>query len=1440
MHSIINGCKTGEEMRRDLKFTYLQSINWILLKCLSLIFVLSGELVAPVFSQPQGKLIIQNYDLIDIGSSNGAFWSSAQDNRGFTYFGGEQAVFEYDGTTWRKIELPNKSVVRSLAVDKNGVVYVGGVSEFGYLSADASGNSIYVSLIEKIPGDILEFPDIWSINATDDAIYFQSANYLFIYKNDEITTLELENSYHRSIAVNGNLIINQENTGLCSVKDGQLSKMPGGEFFIHKIISSIVDYGGGKLLIGTRKHGLFIYFPTARAGNRIKPLISEASDFLITYQHYHGIELPDDRYAFASLHNGVIITDRAGNILNLINKMTGSIDNISYFLNLTNNTELWITTSRGISLYNIYSALNYWDEESGIQGSANCIIEYKNSIYTGTNSGIYKMDIEPDDANHNRFRTGHFEKMGGIQPEVWEFLLFNPYPDQNNNNDKQLIAASREGLFCVDKQKIVFKTNRIGQLSVAHSKKNPSLIYLNAHPYFYILQYRNGTFESIWEKEISSYVISVTEDKYGDVWLGTKYYGLFRIGLEDFYSIPSNRQMTPIRNYNFDDINIENYTEDEESNTISNAKTYLYKGELIITSVGIYSYNRERNALVKTNILGDDIKNLNISLTAFNEDTFGNIWGVGNRVLDKQTNGQFRIVDLPYRILTIQSSSNNYYHDSREHTWIIGEQAVLRYQSGSAQFKHKNSFSAFIRKVEIGEDSVLFGGAHTKVQDGKKLFTSGQADSLIPAIKFKEQSIAFNYACPYFHDDIPLEYSILLEGYDNKWSEWSSTTKKEYSNLRENTYTFRVRARNYAGEISQEAAYKFIITPPWYRTFFAYVLYVTSILTLIYITIRIYVHRLKKSNINLENQVAQRTSELERQKEEINNQAIKLKTQNDRLINQRNWLSEMSKEILKTNRDKLKFFTNISHELRTPLTLILGPIEELSDENMSLSKEEQQNKYKTIIKNARRLLALVNQILEIRKLEISKPSLSAAKGDIVKFTYELTSYFKEISKKKEIHLIFNPEEKEIITWFDADKVSKILFNLLSNAFKFTHTGGEIKVTIRCSGEMIDDNNGKKTISIAVSDSGIGIDKEMLPKIFNRYFHSNRSLSLEQAGSGIGLNMAASLAEIHKGKIDVESEAGRGSTFTLSIPYGESYLNENEKEQQEVQDIFHDLNFKAKLKTINQLNITVRKKKTEPAEHSEKDLILVVDDSEDIRSYIIGEIRNRYDYIEAENGEEGFELVMKYNPAIIVSDIMMPVMDGYKFCIRIKSTIETSHIPIILLTSKSTDEDRRDGIQIGADAYISKPFNIKILLATIENLLQSTRRLKERFSKNLTYKSNDIVITPADEKFITKALEILDANLSDINFGVEEFSKEMAMSQSTLYRKLKALSDESTNNFIKDFRLRKAAEIMVNHDLNVNEVSLMVGFNDSAYFAKIFKAKHGLSPTEYVKKNKPDH
>ncbi|HDR68536.1 MAG TPA: response regulator, partial [Bacteroidaceae bacterium] len=810
------------------------------------------------------------------------------------------------------------------------------------------------------------------------------------------------------------------------------------------------------------------------------------------------------------------------------------------------------------------------------------------------------------------------------------------------------------------------------------------------------------------------------------------------------------------------------------------------------------------------------------------------IWGLQNEILDKQPDGKFQVVSLPYRMLTIKNSTLHYLHDSRGATWIVGENALLRYDSKTVHPAVTTKFSALIRRVTISPDSTIFGGTFFTKNLNNRVIVKDQPESGIPAIRFKSRSISFEYSCPYFRDDIPLAYSYILEGYDANWSEWTHNKFKEYNNLREKHYTFRVRAKNYSGEISQEAVYRFTISPPWQRTMLAYFIFFTTIAAIIYLGIKSYVSRLKKSNIQLEKMIKERTSELEIQKEEINKQAEKLKTQNEKLIHQRNRMSEMSKEILRTNREKLRFFTNISHELRTPLTLILGPVEELAEEGQSLSKEQIKNKYDIITKNARRLLDLVNQILDFRKLEITRQKLSASEGDIVAFVNDLSSCFIELAKTKNINLLFTSEEKQIITWYDSDVIGKILFNMISNAFKFTDAGGKIKIGISLGKDRYSDRKEKKVINVTVTDTGIGIDEELLPRIFDRYYHSGKSVTFEQAGSGIGLSMAATLAEVHYGKIEVESELGKGSEFTLIIPYGESYLKESDKEPSSDQNVIESLNARAKMEVINHLNASTREKITEVSKDSGKSLVLIVEDSEDIRSYIIDGLSNQFDFIEAEDGDEGFKMAMKCNPDVIISDILMPKMDGYTLCAKIKSTLEISHIPVILLTSKSADEDQRTGLEIGADAYITKPFNLKLLEARIKNLIQTSARLKERFSKDLIYKPADIVITSTDEKFLNKALKTVEANISNHEFGVELFAKEMAMSQSTLYRKLKALTGESTNNFIKEFRLNQAAHILKNNDVQVSEVSLMVGFDDPAYFAKSFKQKFGKSPSEYTK------
>ncbi|MBN2698440.1 MAG: response regulator [Bacteroidales bacterium] len=1388
-------------------------------------------------SQPQGKLVIQNYDLTEIGSSSGAFWTVIKDRKGVLYFGGEQAVFEFDGTSWRRIEIPNKSVVRSLAISEAGTIYVGGVSEFGYLAPDSIGCLRYVTLLDKLPPDRLNFPDVWSINVIGDAVFFQTANLLFIYRNNEIRTLEIAESYHRSFAVNGKLILNQRNKGLCQLQGDRFILMPEGEFFGEMIISSVTVYEGGRLLVGTRRNGLYLYNPSASARNRIVPFSSEASLFLKEYHLYHGIELPGNRYAFATLRNGTIIMDRQGHILNFINKYTGSSDYSSYCLFLSNDSELWITSARGISLYNIHSALNYWDEEMGLYGTVNCIAEHRDKLYAGTASGLYLMDLKEVNRKNNGYQPDLFTHLKNLDSEVWELLPFNPGGPDAPGHENELLAATAQGLYNVDRQQLEFKTDRVGQLTIFQSRINPTLIYLNAHPTFYVLQYRHGGWIPVWEKQISSYIISIVEDPDGNVWLGTMYYGIFKIGLEDLFRNPAYRLSSFLPDTAFRSISIENFNTNDGLPSLTMAKTHLYQGDLIIACEGIYTFNSKTNRMEKAEHFGEEVSLWNRTMEDFEEDLFGNVWGHQNEILDKQPDGKFQIISLPYQKMALRNAALRYLHDRSGATWIGGEYGLLRYDSRMVYPSAVSDFSTLLRRVTISGDSTIFGGAAFSGYQQDQSVVEKPPGAYTASIPYRSRSILFEYSCPYFMDDIPLEYSYFLEGYDNGWSEWSKSTFKEYSNLREKSYTFRVRAKNYAGEISREAVYPFTITPPWQRTLLAYLVYAISFITVIFFGIKLYVSRLRQSNIQLEKLVRDRTSRLEMQKEEINKQADKLKIQNEKLVHQRNRMSEMSKEILRTNREKLRFFTNISHELRTPLTLIMGPIEELADEKQSLSREETKTKYDTITKNARRLLTLVNQILDFRKLEITRPTLSASEGDIVSFINDLTGCFRELARKKDINLVFTSGEKQIVTWYDSDKIGKILFNLLSNAFKYTDNGGKIKVGVRLGRDRYPGCEGKEVVYISVSDTGIGMDEELLPKIFDRFFHSDRLVTLEQAGSGIGLSMAATLAEIHYGKIEVESELGKGSEFTLIIPYGASFLKEEEKKPSSEQNIIQAFNEKAKMEVLNHLNVSSRKKITETKKDSGKHLILIVEDSEDIRSYIINGLETRFDFIEAEDGEEGLNMALKFNPDVIISDILMPKMDGYELCSRIKSTIEISHIPVILLTSRSDDEDQRVGLEMGADAYITKPFSLKLLEARIKNLIQASVRMKERFSKDVIYKPAGIVITSTDEKFLNRALKTVEANLSNHEFGVDLFAREMAMSQSTLYRKLKALTGESTNNFIKEFRLKQAAIILQNNDVQVSEVSLMVGFDDPAYFAKSFKQKFGKSPSEFTREKK---
>jgi signal transduction histidine kinase/DNA-binding response OmpR family regulator len=523
------------------------------------------------------------------------------------------------------------------------------------------------------------------------------------------------------------------------------------------------------------------------------------------------------------------------------------------------------------------------------------------------------------------------------------------------------------------------------------------------------------------------------------------------------------------------------------------------------------------------------------------------------------------------------------------------------------------------------------------------------------------------------------------------------------------------------------------------------------------------------------------------------------------------WESEKLKELdtIKTN-----FFTNLSHEFRTPLTLILGPLEKLLD---GKAKGDPSSQYQLIHNHASRLLQLVNQLLDLSSLDAGKMNLEIGKYDIVGFVKGIASSFESFAEEKNIKINFTSKKEKLDACFDRDKLQKIISNLLSNAIKFNKENGF--VNIRLSEKSI---KGISYVQIEVEDNGPGISSEFQKNIFDRFYKSQGLSTVE--GTGIGLALVKELVELHFGEIDLKSAEGKGTRFKVTIPVNEEFY---EKKNFEVSKSFRS---EDKVRTFTEV-----KDNTSASDEiiEEAPLVLIVEDNDDMRQFIIENIQTSYKVIEAVDGEDGINKAVEDVPDLIISDVLMPKLNGYEFCSKIKTDERTSHIPVILLTSKAETNSRIMGLETGADDYLSKPFNSTELLLRVKNLIDQRRKLREKFGKEITLEPKDIAVTSTDEKFLTRVLEIVEKNVSNENFSAEDFAENVGMSKTHLNRKLNALTDTSANEFIRTFRLKKAARLLSGRSGNISEIAYEVGFSNPSYFAESFKKLFGYSPSEYL-------
>ena len=619
-----------------------------------------------------------------------------------------------------------------------------------------------------------------------------------------------------------------------------------------------------------------------------------------------------------------------------------------------------------------------------------------------------------------------------------------------------------------------------------------------------------------------------------------------------------------------------------------------------------------------------------------------------------------------------------------------------------------------------------------------------------------------------------VEFSYMLEGLENAWYSTQGDNQVTFRNIPHGNYVFKVKTRFRNQEWNENAAQlTVVIAPPLWLTWYAKLGYVILFIFALYALLRFY-----KRKLDLESSL-----EVER-KQNLNKQEL--------------------------NEERLRFYTNITHELRTPLTLILGPLEDLlSDATLS---PKHANKISIIHDSATRLLNLINRILEFRKTETQNRKLSVAKGDLGQLVQEVGLRYKELNPNNKVNYHIHIETEDTEIFYDADMITIILDNLMSNAAKYT-SEGDITLSLR----SVEENQIKYT-EISVSDTGHGIDAEALPHIFDRYYQAKSKY--QASGSGIGLALVKGLSELHEGILKVESTVDTGTTFTLRLLTENTYPTAIHAQ--------HDM--EKKPMDAEETTITDTPTENHP-------IVLVVEDNTDIREYIRSSFTDIYEVITAKDGKEGWELAQARIPNIIVSDIMMPVMDGIELCKRIKEDMRTSHIPVILLTAKDSLQDKEEGYASGADSYLTKPFSAKLLHSRINNLLETRKKIASLLAlADIQPKQESAVssLNKLDNEFLQKITQIIEENLEMEKMDIAFIADKMCMSHSTLYRKIKGLTDMSANEFIRKVKMHKGVELLMSGQYTISEIAYMIGFSSVAYFRQCFKDEYGMSPSDYVK------
>jgi len=866
---------------------------------------------------------------------------------------------------------------------------------------------------------------------------------------------------------------------------------------------------------------------------------------------------------------------------------------------------------------------------------------------------------------------------------------------------------------------------------------------------------KTGTFEPFDSR--FKYVTSFGEDNAGNVWLGTEYGQLVKI----------DEESGAHRIYNLKN-QIRSIVCDKEGN--------LWVG---VQYTGLVKFDHHKNG--KFTVMTEAEGLCNNSVLNIQEDALGNLWMSTFNGLSKWDNKRKRFI--------------NFYEEDGLQSNQFSFNASLKLESGEILFGGIRGFNIFapaeVRR-EYNPSKVLIAGIRINnipIQHDQNFEKQASIYSISELVlPYDKAVLSIDYTTPEYSGTDRILYKYILEGWDNIWNYSGKARTANYSQLWEGNYILRIKSTNEDGLWTDaEKVLKIKVLPPWYRSWWAYALYVAAVFSLIYFYIG---YHLRQSQLRYEIKSAN------------------LNTQKERELNEK----------------KISFFTHIAHEFRTPLTLIMNPVRELLNSD---GKKVNMDDMSGVFRNAKRLLSLVDQLLLFGKAEGEDDKLKVSSFNIHDLCHEVFLCFNSQASSKKIHYTFNCDNKDLEIYGDRQKVEIAVFNLMSNAFKYTLPGGSVAL---CLTDQPDE------LLIEVSDTGKGISEDVGNQIFERFYQVTNPEKGYRNGFGIGLYLVKKFVSAHKGSVTYISEMGKGSTFSIALLKGFSHFDHMDfslvhEKHSEMSTVFEETVVEDQtsdgLDTLEMTDIELQV--------SDRLSLLIVDDNAEIRSYIRKSFIQSYNVLEAGDGLEGLRLAERYSPDIIISDISMPQMTGIELCQKIKESAALNHIPVILLTSATSDEVKLKGIETGAADYITKPFEREMLVARVVNLLKSRNNLQQYFYNHITLQSDNLKISPEYREFLNRCISVIETHLQDPSFSARSFADELGMSHSNLYKRVKSVSGKSVSEFIRYVRLRKAAELMINSDCNVSQASFEAGFNDIKYFREQFTKLFGMKPSEYIKK-----